>query len=100
ECDFRSPCGRRDHSTISDSVFLPAGLSGEFKVLVTAANISGDGISNIAPNVDQDFALVIYNATTSAVPVMTFSNVVIAAEDCAGGNGAIDPNETVMVNFV
>ena len=91
--------GNADHKDNMESVFLPAGLAGEFKVLVTAANVSADGISNIAPSVDQDFALVIYNATTSSVPVITFSNVVITAENCSTGNGAIDPGETVTVSF-
>ena len=45
-----------------ESVFLPAGLSGAFTVSVIAANINSDGVPNNGISLDQDFALVIYNA--------------------------------------
>jgi len=96
---FSRTGGNADHKNNMESVFLPAGLTGAYEVKVTAANISGDGIANISPATDQDFALVIYNATASAEPVITFSNVVIASESCSAANGAIDPGETVTVNF-
>jgi len=66
-----------DHSVVGggyddvnnmESVFLPAGQTGTWSVVVRAANIAGNGVPNIVtPNgtnalVGQDFALVIYNA--------------------------------------
>src|SRR6185295_8594554 len=46
---------------------------------------------------DQDFGLVIYNATQAAVPVPVLDSSVLTAENCPPGNGAIDPNESVTV---
>jgi hypothetical protein len=40
-------------------------------VLVTAANINSDGVPNEEPSLDQDFALVIYNATATSRPAVT-----------------------------
>jgi len=54
--------GTADGKNNVESVFLPAGVSGNFTVTVTAANINSDGVPNEAPSLDQDFALVIYNA--------------------------------------
>src|SRR5205085_9329462 len=63
--------GTADAKNNVESVFLPAGLTGDFTVLVTAANINSDGVPNEAPSLDQDFALVIYNATATTVPTYT-----------------------------
>ena len=54
--------GAYDPRNNVESVFLPAGVSGSFTVTVTAANINSDGVPNNADPLDQDFALVIYNA--------------------------------------
>lgn len=59
--------GTNDPRNNVESVFLPAGVSGDFTVTVMAANINSDGVPNEAPALDQDFALVIYNATTVTV---------------------------------
>jgi len=53
--------GSADHRNNVESVFLPAGVTGDFTVTVTADNINSDAIGN-GDFVDQDFALVIYNA--------------------------------------
>jgi hypothetical protein len=63
--------GTADGKNNLESVFLPAGASGSFVVTVTAANLNSDGVPNEAPAVDQDYALVIYNATETDVPVIT-----------------------------
>ncbi|HWC76007.1 MAG TPA: S8 family serine peptidase, partial [Blastocatellia bacterium] len=49
-----------------ESVFIPAGVSGSFTVTVRGTNIAGDGVPGNADTTDQDFALVIYNATAGA----------------------------------
>jgi hypothetical protein len=54
--------GVADDRNNIESVFLPAGVSGEFLVSVKGANIAGDGVPGDADTTDQDFALVIYNA--------------------------------------
>ena len=58
--------GTADAKNNVESVFLPAGVSGNFSVTVTAANINSDAIPNGGSLPEQDFALVIYNATQSA----------------------------------
>ncbi len=57
------PGGSADPRNNVESVFLPAGTSGEFTVVITATNIAGDGVPGNGDPTDQDFALVIYNAT-------------------------------------
>ena len=59
---FSATGGVADAKNNVESVFLPAGISGNFTVTITAANINSDGVPNEAPLLDQDFALVIYNA--------------------------------------
>ncbi len=63
---FTVPGGSPDRKNNVESVFLPAGISGAFTVTITAASINSDGVPNQAPSLDQDFALVMYNATTNA----------------------------------
>jgi uncharacterized repeat protein (TIGR01451 family) len=91
--------GSSDFRNNVESVFLPAGLSGNFVVTVTAANINSDGVPNEEPALDQDFALVIYNAQDSALPVMELEQVGVIAEQCPDQNLSIDPNETVTVAY-
>jgi hypothetical protein len=52
--------GSADHLNNVQSVFVPAGITGDFTVTVTADNINSDAL-NTGSGVDQDFALVIYN---------------------------------------
>ncbi len=63
--------GSADTKNNSESVFLPAGTSGSFTVTVRATNIAGDGVPGNADATDQDFALVVYNATTGGSPSPT-----------------------------
>jgi hypothetical protein len=53
--------GSADHVNNVESVFLPAGVTGDFSVTVTADTINSDSL-NTGDGVDQDFALVVYNA--------------------------------------
>lgn len=63
--------GTADAKNNVESVFLPAGTSGNFSVVVTAANINSDGVPNEAPALDQDFALVVYNGAAASEPTFT-----------------------------
>jgi hypothetical protein len=54
--------GPADKLNNVESVWLPEGTSGELTIRVIAANISGDGVPGNSTPVDQDFALVAYNA--------------------------------------
>ncbi len=58
--------GTADARNNAECVFLPAGQTGVIVVTVSAANINSDGVPNYGGSVDQDFALVIYNATAGA----------------------------------
>src|SRR5438477_92141 len=55
------------------------------------------GVPNEEPSLDQDFALVVYNATNAAVPVIAPQSALISAESCTPTNGAADPGETVTM---
>jgi hypothetical protein len=91
--------GTADGKNNLESVFLPAGVSGNFIVTVSAANINSDGVPNEAPATDQDYALVVYNAVETTGPVVTADSFALATESCAPGNGAVDAGETVTLNF-
>jgi hypothetical protein len=60
--------GVKDSADNVESVFLPAGSTGDFTITVTAANINSDGVPNNASPLDQDFALVIYNTGATPCP--------------------------------
>lgn len=60
-----SPGGTFDTLNNVESVFLPAGQQGAFKVRVIARNIVKDGLPGNSDSTDQDFALVIYNGDTN-----------------------------------
>jgi hypothetical protein len=88
--------GSADHLNNVESVFLPAGVSGDFTVTVTADNINSDALGN-GDTVDQDFALVVYNAqsTTNQPNVCTFTlnstNVNLGAQGTKAGTVSVKP---------
>lgn len=91
--------GSADARNNVESIFLPAGTTGNFVATITAANIAFDGVPNDAEALDQDFALVVYNAETREAPVISADGASLTAENCAPGNNAADPGETVSVSF-
>jgi hypothetical protein len=65
--------GQTDKLNNVESIYLPAdaipaGVAGNFVVTVRAANIAGDGVPGNDSNLDQDFALVIYNVASPLNP--------------------------------
>jgi hypothetical protein len=56
-----------------ESVFIPAGVTGSFTGVITAANFISDGVPNVGGVLDQDFALVIYNTSTAPSFVISMS---------------------------
>lgn len=90
--------GSADARNNVESIYLPAGLSGQFTVTVTAANIVADGVPQNATPLDQDFALVVYNAGLDAKPQIEAAGTTLVGET-APSNGAIDPGEKVTVAF-
>lgn len=91
--------GSADSKNNVESVFIPAGVSGDIVVSVTAANINSDGVPNYGSSLDQDFALVVYNATNTTVPLISPAGVTVSAEGFFPANGAVDPGETVAVTI-
>jgi subtilisin-like proprotein convertase family protein len=91
--------GAADRINNAECVFLPAGTTGALAVVVSAANINSDGVPNVAPALDQDYALVVYNLSEVPKAVVVNAGAALVAEGCNPGNGAIDPNETVTVNL-
>lgn len=97
--------GKADVKNNVESVFLPAGATGDFTVTVTAANINSDGVPNEAPSLDQDFALVIYNGT--AATALTYTPVASsysglfyeAGGPAAGRSGAVSLNTTASGSY-
>lgn len=81
-----------------ESVILPPGATGTYTVQVIAANINSDGVPQNQYPLDQDFALVIYNAELEKKPVLSPGGETLVGESFPP-NGAFDPGETVTVNF-
>jgi hypothetical protein len=88
--------GSADHLNNVESVFLPAGVTGDFTVTVTADNINSDALGN-GDTVDQDFALVVYNAQsiTNQPNLCTFTltptNVTLSAQGTKSRTVSIKP---------
>ena len=80
--------GSADPRNNVESVFLPAGVTGPFAVIVTAANINSNGVPNNGSALDQDFALVVNNAVAGTLPVLAVQSAAVTDSD-----PAIDPNE-------
>ncbi|MGA2748288.1 MAG: S8 family serine peptidase [Verrucomicrobiota bacterium] len=89
--------GTADAVNNVESVFLPAGVSGPYTVTISATSINSMGVPNDAGEVNQDFALVIYN--TGSGPSLTPAGSLLISESCLPTNGVVDPGETVKVNL-
>ena len=96
---FSVPGGSADSKNNVESILLAAGVSGDITITVTAANINSDGVPNFGTSLDQDFALVIYNATNTTVPLISSPGVEVIAESFFPTNGAADPGEQVTVSI-
>ncbi len=61
------PGGILDQVNNMESVFLPAGQTGAWSVVVQAQDIAGAAVPNVKESlVNQDFALVVYNGTNAS----------------------------------
>ena len=75
--DHSVPGGNFDNVNNMESVFLPAGQTGTWSVIVRAVNIAGNGVPNVGSGIGQDFALVVYNVAStnrSDVPNLLTNN--------------------------
>ncbi len=75
--------------------------SGLYTLTVRAVTLAGDGLPGNADTTDQDFALVVTNATVVSTPILapgTLSPADACAGTGSGGNGVLDPGETLTVS--
>lgn len=91
--------GSADPRNNVENIFLPPGTSGDFAVTVKGTNINSDGVPNAGGGLDQDFALVVYNAVEAPAAVVMPHATQLLAENCSPPNAAVDPFETVTVQF-
>jgi hypothetical protein len=94
-----APGGSADARNNVESVFIPAGVGGNFVVKVKGTNIAGNGVPNNADALDQDFALIVSNANEAPVSVLQGTSVTVTAESLAPANNSPDPGETVTVDL-
>jgi subtilase family protein/Big-like domain-containing protein len=78
--------GTADHLNNVESVWAPAGASGDFTIRIVSANLPGDGVPGNTDTTDQDFALVVYNASNES-------------GGGGGGGGTIDSPPSVNLTF-
>ena len=90
--------GAADPRNNVENVFLPAGTSGKFAVDVNSTNIAGDGVPGNADATDQDYALVVSNATLSSGPVLVHDLATPTEIGGADGDGDIEPGEQFRLN--
>lgn len=91
-----APGGTADSRNNVESVYLPAGTSGNFAVDVTAANIAGDGVPGNADTTDQDFALTLSNAAEVTAPALSDQSSTVTPQ--GDGDGALEPGEDFTVS--
>jgi len=91
--------GAADAVNNVESVFLPAGVSGSFVITVTAANINSDGVPGNSTAMDQDFALVAYNAKPTGAPSIILGTPTQLDGSGSPTNGVVEPDETVTFSI-
>jgi subtilisin-like proprotein convertase family protein len=86
--------GAADAKNNVESVFLPAGVTGPISVRIVAANLAGDGVPGNETALDQDFALVVYNAVIQPQAVLSQNNLTVTGGD---NDKFIEPGELLTV---
>jgi subtilisin-like proprotein convertase family protein len=97
--EFSIAGGLSDTRNNVESITLPAGLTGSYVIIVKATNIAGDGVPNFGGPLDQDFALVIANATQTTQAVINGGTATLVTEACLPANNVVDPAETVTMSL-
>jgi hypothetical protein len=96
------PGGAFDRLNNVESVFLPAGsypAGTPVIIQVSAFNIAGDGVPGDGDLLDQDYALVVYNAQTLTGPLVAFAGQTTAelpGPTNSDGDGFFEPCETLQ----
>jgi hypothetical protein len=89
--------GTADPRNNAESVFLPAGTTGNFTITVRGTNIAGDGVPGNADTTDQDFALVVYNGQAGAPSSPTIGVSPSSLSFTATVGGADPANQTINI---
>jgi subtilisin-like proprotein convertase family protein len=82
--------GAADTRNNVESVYLPPGTSGRVSVTVRATGLGGDGLPGSGDGTDQDFALVVSNASEQAAPVLLHEATALTGGD---GDGVLESDE-------
>jgi subtilisin-like proprotein convertase family protein/subtilisin family serine protease len=91
--------GAADFRNNVESVYLPPGTGGRFSVAVRPTTIAGNGVPNSGDGTDQDFALVVSNATEQAAPVLAHeATTVVDTVPGGDGDGALESDEYAALN--
>ncbi len=89
--------GGSDKVNNVEAIYLPAGVTGQIVVTVTAANIAGDGVPNSGDTTDQDFALVCYNCAET--PDFTLSATPTSITSCIPNDAIYTLSVGAIENF-
>jgi subtilisin-like proprotein convertase family protein len=86
--------GAPDFRNNVESVYLPPGTSGRVSVTVRPTAINLNGVPGSGDGTDQDYALVVSNATEQAGPVLVHEEATIDDTGAGGdGDGALESDE-------
>jgi len=92
--------GTADVRNNTECVFLPAGTSGALSITVRGTNIAGDGVPGNADTTDQDFALLVYNASESSpTPDFTLGATPASRTVTAGSATSYTVSNTALNGF-
>jgi len=96
---FSRTGGGADFRNNLESVVLPAGTADRLSVRVVAKSVGIDGVPDGDPldPPDQDFALVVSNATEQVSPVLVHEETTIDDSLQGNGDGVLDPGESFSV---
>jgi subtilisin-like proprotein convertase family protein len=86
------PGGTADPRDNVESVYLRAGTAARISVTVRATTLGDDGVPGTGTTPDQDFALVVSNATQQAAPVLAHASTTVTGGD---GDGVLESDEQV-----
>jgi subtilisin-like proprotein convertase family protein len=93
---FSRTGGSADTRNNVESVFVPPGPVGSFTVKVTSLSVGGDGVPGNGVQTDQDFTLVVSNATEESAPVLVGSDTTTADSPPNGdGDGQLESGEEI-----
>jgi len=76
-----------------ENVFLPEGVTGPIKVSVIGRNIAGDGVPGNTDATDQDYALLVSNATPRVGSLGVLNKVGMTATPLGDGDATFEPGE-------